>query len=118
LADPLVLVVDDEPFIRMGLQDALEAEGFRVVEAADASEALRALEARPDIGIMITDVKMPGIDGLELANLAAAARTDLKIIIMSGHCDAQDARLPPSAHFMRKPFPIIPFAEWLRESSH
>jgi DNA-binding NtrC family response regulator len=75
------------------------------------------LNATPSIEIMISDVKMPGMDGLELAGLAAAQRPDLRIIIMSGHADAHDARLPSGAQFMRKPFPIIPFAEWLRESS-
>lgn len=101
----------------MGLQDALEDEGFTVVEADDAFEALRALDEMPGIEIMISDVKMPGMDGLELAALVAARRPSLRIIIMSGHADANDARIPPGAQFMRKPFPLMPFAEWLRESS-
>lgn len=117
LSDRIVLVVDDDPHIRLGLQDALESEGFVVREANGASEALQALAAVSNIDIMISDVNMPGTDGLELARLAAAQRPDLKIIIISGHADALDARIPNNVQFMRKPFPLLPFAEWLRESS-
>lgn len=112
----IVLVVDDEPLIRSSLRDALEAEEFKVVEADCASEALRALAETPDIAIMINDVKMPGMDGLELARLAAAQRPDLKIIIISGHANAVDPRIPAQVQFIRKPFPLLPFAEWLRDS--
>lgn len=94
--------------------DALEAEGFKVVEADSGPTALRALAEAPEIAIMITDVKMPGIDGLELSRLAADQRPDLKIIIISGHANAVDPRIPAHAQFIRKPFPLLPFAEWLR----
>lgn len=111
----IALVVDDEPLIRSSLLDALEAEGFKVVEADGASGALRALAEVPDIAIMISDVKMPGMDGLELARLAAAQRPELKIIIISGHANAVDPRIPARVRFIRKPFPLLPFAEWLRD---
>jgi CheY-like chemotaxis protein len=101
----------------MSLQDALEGEGFTALEAKDAVAALRSLDETPSIELMITDVKMPGMDGLELANVAAARFPDLRIIIMSGHADAHDARIPPGAHFMRKPFPLLPFVDWIRASS-
>ena len=112
----IVLVVDDDPLIRSSLLDALEAEGFEVVEADCADEALRALAETPDIAIMISDVKMPGMDGLELARLAAEQRPELKIIIISGHANAVDPRIPARVQFIRKPFPLLPFAEWLRDS--
>lgn len=112
-----VLVVDDEPFIRLGLQDALEGAGFAVVEADDAPTALQRLAEVPDVSIMITDVKMPGVDGLELARMVAELRPRLRIIVMSGHADAQDARIPEGVQFMRKPFPLLAFADWLWESS-
>ena len=113
----VVLVVDDEPFIRMGLQDALEAEGFKVIEADGAAEALDWLASLADIEILISDVKMPGMDGFELASRAAASRPGLRIIMISGHADAVDARIPADVQFIRKPFPLLPFAAWLRESA-
>lgn len=116
MSDRLVLIVDDEPLIRLPLRDALEAEGFHVVEAEDAFDALRALAELSAIDVMISDVKMPGMDGLELARFAAAQRRELKIIIFSGHANALDPRLPEDVHFMRKPVPLLPFASWLRQS--
>lgn len=100
----------------MSLKDALEDEGFHVVETEDAVEALRALAEISSIDVMISDVRMPGMDGLELARFAAAQRPELRIIIFSGHASALDDRIPSGVHFMRKPFPLIPFASWLRET--
>ena len=117
MAHRVVLVVDDDPLIRMGFQGALEAEGFQVVEAEDAYEALRALAELTAIETMICDVAMPGMDGLELARLAAAQRPKLRIIIVSGHADALDSRITNRVQFMRKPFPLLPFAQWLRQSA-
>lgn len=114
----IVLVVDDEPLIRLSLSDALEGEGFKVVEAESASKALRTLAEVPDIAVMISDVKMPGMDGLELARLAAEQSPELKIIVISGHASALDPRIPARVQFIRKPFPLLPFAEWLRDSVH
>jgi two-component system cell cycle sensor histidine kinase/response regulator CckA len=111
-----VLIVDDEPFIRLGLQDALESEGFAVVEAEDGSTALQALAEMPDVSIMVTDVRMAGMDGLELARIVAERHPRLRIIIMSGHADAHDPRIPAGVQFMRKPFPLLAFADWLRET--
>ena len=116
MSQPLVLIVDDEPLIRMNMKHVLEDEGFHVVEAEDAFEALRALAEFPSIEVMVSDVKMPGMDGLELARFAAAQRPELRIIIFSGHASALDDRIPRGVQFMRKPFPLIPFAGWLRES--
>ena len=55
-----VLVVEDEPVIRLGAVAIVEDAGFAVVEAADATEAIRILEARTDIRLILTDVDMPG----------------------------------------------------------
>jgi CheY-like chemotaxis protein len=116
VASRRVLVVDDEPFIRMALQDALEEQGFTVDEAEDGYRALENLEGAEDTEILITDVKMPGMDGLTLASRAAAMRPDLRIIIISGHANADDSNIPAGAIFLRKPFPLMSFAEWLWRS--
>jgi CheY-like chemotaxis protein len=66
----LVLLVEDEPIVRMIASDSLEEAGFDVVEASNAQEAMAILAARDDVGVLFTDVDMPGkLDGLALAGL-------------------------------------------------
>jgi CheY-like chemotaxis protein len=64
----IVLVVEDEPLLRMAGADMVEDAGFGVIEAANATEAVRTLEARPDISLVFLDIDMPGgLDGMKLA---------------------------------------------------
>jgi len=83
-----VLVVEDEPLLRMDLALALRESGLRVIEASTADEALVALEAHA-IELMLTDVQMPGsMDGLELARWVRAHRPGLLVAVWSGRKDA------------------------------
>lgn len=67
-----VLVVEDEPLVSMELVDDLEAEGFMVIQAINAAAAVKLLESRDDIGVIITDIDMPGsMNGLMLAAAVA-----------------------------------------------
>jgi two-component system, response regulator PdtaR len=80
----LVLIVDDEPLIRQVASDVLEEEGFDVVEAADAEEALSVLRARNDVGVLFTDVNMPrALDGLDLAELVNERWPAINLVITS-----------------------------------
>ena len=64
-----ILVVDDEPLIRLGLVSMVEEAGFAVLEAANADEAIRVIERTSDVALVITDVDMPGsMDGVRLAH--------------------------------------------------
>jgi CheY-like chemotaxis protein len=64
----VVLVVEDEPFVRMDAVDIVEEAGFIAAEATNADEAMRILETNPDIRIVFTDIDMPGsMDGIKLA---------------------------------------------------
>lgn len=64
----IVLIVEDEPLLRMMAADLVEEAGFEAVEAEDADEAVRILETRSDIRIVFTDIDMPGsMDGMRLA---------------------------------------------------
>lgn len=66
---PVLLVVDDEPLIRMDLRQLAEEAGFDVLEAGTAVQARQVLERRSDIRVVFTDIRMPGdMDGLELAH--------------------------------------------------
>jgi two-component system, response regulator PdtaR len=59
---PVVLLVEDEPLVRMFNADVLDEAGFRVIEAVNADEAVALIEVRPDIRAVVTDVGMPGSD--------------------------------------------------------
>ena len=101
----IVLVVEDEPLVRMGIVDHLEESGFTVLEAADADEAIDTLVKNLDIRIVFTDVDMPG--GMDELKLAAAIRTrwpPIKIVVTSGHRKVNVDDLPVEAQFFAKPY--------------
>ena len=101
-----VLVVEDEPIIRMNAVDMLEEAGFEVLEAANADTALRLLEARADeIAVLFTDIHMPGsMDGMALVALVAERWPDIRPFVTSGHATLQDADIPDHGRFLAKPY--------------
>jgi two-component system, response regulator PdtaR len=107
LESPAVLVVDDEPLIRMDFAATIEDAGFRVYEAGNADDALALLESGADIKVIVTDVDMPGsMNGTEFAHYAHAFRP-LKIIVASGKTNGAARDLPPGAVFLAKPLAAI-----------
>jgi two-component system, response regulator PdtaR len=81
----VILVVEDEPLVRALMVDALEDEDFVVVEAPTGDVALRVLQARSDIAVVLTDVDMPGeIDGFQLARIAREMYPQVVVIVVSG----------------------------------
>jgi two-component system, cell cycle sensor histidine kinase and response regulator CckA len=83
-----VLLVEDEPSVRTLARKILEREGYRVVEAGDGEEALRKLEEQPETtDLVLTDVVMPRMSGIELAERLGEARPELPVIFMSGYSD-------------------------------
>lgn len=103
---PAVLIVEDEVLIRMLLSEALRQEGYEVVEAANADEALSLLELSPSPDVMITDVKMPGsIDGFELAAYVRRTKPELKVIVTSGHA-SPDGAIGVADAFLPKPYEL------------
>jgi CheY-like chemotaxis protein len=102
---PTVLVVEDEALIRMFAADMLIDNGFAVLEAGDAAEALRILEEHDEVDVLFTDVNMPGpMDGLDLAGQAHDRRPDLGLIVTSGRGTPDLARLPLSSIYLAKPY--------------
>lgn len=79
-----LIVVEDEPAALEAMVELLEFEGFEVTACGNAEEALAALETRPD-ALLVTDVVLPTMDGLSLAEEATRSYPDVKVIIMSGH---------------------------------
>jgi two-component system C4-dicarboxylate transport response regulator DctD len=82
------MVIDDEPFIAEETAVGLQLNGYSTLTAGSASEALVLLDAHPEIGVIISDIRMPGLDGVLLVKRALIGRNDenaLGIILMTGH---------------------------------
>ena len=102
---PAVLVVEDEVLIRMNVVDILEDLGFRCLEAANADQALELIETREDIGVLFTDIDMPGrIDGLQLAQAAASREPPIAVIVTSGHARTRTDGMPQGGIYIEKPY--------------
>jgi two-component system, response regulator PdtaR len=79
-----ILVVEDEPFIRLMMADALRAEGLEVVEAANADEAVTILDSGNPVDLVFADVRMPGtMDGIALIRRLRETRPELKLVVGS-----------------------------------
>lgn len=101
----VVLVVEDEGFIRMLAADILQDEGFTVLEVAIADEAWPILESRSDIGVLFTDINMPGsMDGLALAARVAVRWPRIRLVLTSGRCGLSNDEVPDNGQFVQKPY--------------
>jgi CheY-like chemotaxis protein len=101
-----VLVVEDEPLLRLFVSELLVDAGFRVIEAANASEALTILGAGLDVSVLLADVDMPpGINGYELAHEVRRRWPVIEILITSGRRWPAEGDLPAGAAFLAKPCP-------------
>lgn len=101
----VILIVEDEPLLRMAAVDMVEDAGFEAVEAADATEAVQILETRPDIRIVFTDIDMPrGMDGMKLAACIRSRWPPIMIVLTSGHHDLPEVTMPPNSVFFPKPY--------------
>ena len=101
----LILIVEDEPLVRMLAVDVAQDAGFDTLEAASADEALLLLGAHLDIQILMTDVDMPGsMNGLSLAAVARGRWPSLKIVVVSGMRRPQENELPAGCGFYGKPY--------------
>ncbi|EIM26841.1 MULTISPECIES: response regulator [Microvirga] len=104
LNQPIVLLVEDEPLVRLTQVDILREAGFWVLEAQDADEAFEILKERPEVSAVLTDVDMPGsLDGFEFARLVAQGWPEVGVLVISGKAFPDEGDLPPSATFIPKP---------------
>lgn len=111
-----ILVVEDEPLLRMAATDFVEDAGFDVVDVANADEAITILESRMDIRLVFTDIDMPGsMNGLKLAAAIRDRWPPIDIVIVSGHGRPTPADLPPRSLFFSKPYDETNVAAALRE---
>lgn len=114
-----ILLVEDEEPLRKVVIELLTQIGYNVLSAANGKEAMRVAEGfRQKIHLLITDVLMPEIDGVELARALCALRPDLKVIYISGFTDtclAPEGVLPPGTVLVNKPFSVRLLSAKMRE---
>ncbi len=107
-----VLVVEDVPQMRATAVEMFKELGCAVFDAYNGADALRILEARPEIQILFADVRMPGMSGPELAEAAQQRRPDLRVVLTSGSVN-QD-RVPAQVPFVPKPWRTTDLADVVR----
>ena len=114
-----ILLVDDEPQVRESVRRLLLAQGYTVVEASHANEAIRIYEAASsEIDLVLTDVTMPGMSGYDLAEHLRTIAPDLPIVFMSGYAEAPrgaGALTGGRTGYIQKPFQMETLVERMRE---
>lgn len=102
---PIILVIEDQPIIRMGAVALLEEAGFDALEAAGADDAIGILEARTDIKLVFTDVEMPGsMDGVKLTHYIRDRWPPVKLLVASGRAIIDESHFPKGTRFFAKPY--------------
>jgi DNA-binding response OmpR family regulator len=100
-----VLVVDDEPRIAKSLERLLQAHGHEATIAHDGLEAWELFEQSPSAwGVLITDIRMPRLDGINLTRRIRAHGSTIHVVLISGHGEAPDVNALSPAVFLAKPF--------------
>jgi two-component system, cell cycle response regulator CpdR len=85
-----ILIVDDEVSVRTPLRRALELDGHAVSEAGDGAEALAALADEEGVALLISDIRMPIMDGIALTLAVAAERPGFPIVLMTGYAEQRE----------------------------
>ncbi len=118
-AGETVLVVDDEPAVRMLVSEILQELGYQVLQAADGKAGLGILQSRPQIALLITDVGLPGgMNGRQLADAARQRDPRLKVLFITGYAENAvmgSGQLEPGMRIVTKPFSIDVLAARIAE---
>jgi PAS domain S-box-containing protein len=105
-----VVLVEDEPMVRLFMTDVLQDLGYNVLEATDGPSGLNAVLSKPDVDLLITDVGLPGgMNGRQLADAARQKRPDLKVLFITGYAESAvviNNRLERGMHVLSKPFTL------------
>ena len=103
-----ILQVEDEAFLRELVMEGLQDAGFSVLEASDGTTGVQALQSDQRIDVLLSDIKLPDIDGYQVAEAARTLRPGLKVILMTGYAPSP---LPPALQsvvyrVLQKPFSL------------
>lgn len=118
-AGETVLVIDDEPTVRMLIVDVLQEAGYTALEAEDGPAGLKILQANPNIGLLITDVGLPGgMNGRQVADAARQLQPGLKVLFVTGYAEnaaISGGHLDPGMAVVTKPFVMAELAHKITE---
>ena len=114
-----VLVVDDEPTVRMLVTEVLSDLGYNALEAEDGAAGLKVLNSGTRVDLLVTDVGLPGgLNGRQVADAARAVRPGLKVLFITGYAEnavLSHGHLDPGMHVMTKPFAMDALATRIRD---
>ncbi|MBW4023227.1 MAG: GAF domain-containing protein [Proteobacteria bacterium] len=114
-----VLIVDDEPTVRMLVADVLEEFGYHAIEASDGANGLRIMQSDARIDLLVTDVGLPGgMNGRQMADAGRVGRPDLKVLFITGYAEnavISHGHLEPGMHLLTKPFTMDMLASRIRD---
>jgi len=100
-----ILLIEDQPLVRLMTADMLSESGHIVLEAENATQALAHLEQRSEIDTIVADVNIPGpLNGIGVSEVALARRPDLRVVLVSGSSLEDPASLPQRGRFLPKPY--------------
>ena len=113
-----VLVVDDEPTVRMLVTEVLQDLGYTAIEAADGASGLKILQSDVRIDLLVTDVGLPGgVNGRQVADAARLTRPNLKVLFITGYAEnavVSHGHLDPGMHVLTKPFAMEALASRIK----
>ena len=114
-----ILIVDDEPSVRMLVTDVLQELGYASIEAADGPAGLKTLQSDATVDLLVTDVGLPGgLNGRQLADAARITRPDLKVLFITGYAENAvigNGHLAPGMRVLTKPFVMEALANRILE---
>jgi CheY-like chemotaxis protein len=118
-AGETVLVIDDEPIVRMLIIETVEEAGFTALEAQDGPSGLKILQSDARIDLLVTDVGLPGgMNGRQVADAARVTRPELKVLFVTGYAEnaaVANGYLEPNMAVVTKPFVMADLAKKITE---
>ena len=101
---PAALIVEDQPFVGLVASDILRESGYETFHAFDASDAAAVLNEHPEIGVVVTEAKLPGdVNGIELCRRLSAERPDVQLVVAADG-ELSESDVPNGARVLRKPY--------------
>ena len=114
-----MLIVDDEPTVRMLVTEVLEDLGYTAIEAADGAAGLKVLESDVRLDLLVTDVGLPGgMNGRQMADAGRVARPGLKVLFITGYAENAvlgNGYLEPGMQVLTKPFVLETLASRIKD---
>jgi CheY-like chemotaxis protein len=111
----MMIIVEDDDGVRTLTKELLLGRGYDVVTAENGAQGLERIKREPRLSIVITDIRMPGIDGWELARRATEVRPNIKVLYITGYPGEQPPSDAPPGHLLRKPWRVAEFYRCVEE---